>query len=252
MNLQEWRLRNKYPRLREDFHHQGGEKYNSNWEYTKTLSNYHFDKWKEDDSEWYAKIGRVTGDWSKDLEFLKSNCKMKPHMNRPWTGSGESNPMKEQELADLSRVYGVDENYSPYWHISSKVAKENCPNFIKIVDFFKLENYTFGVHLQKPGQFTFLHIDKFQQRNPEDTTKIVRLYINLEDYDLGQFISYGNDIYSHWKAGDVVLEDWANTPHSMINAGKQPITWIGITGTASPETIAILESANSDSVYNII
>jgi hypothetical protein len=176
MNIKEWELRNKYPVLREDFRHQGGEKYQSNWEYTKTLSNYHFDKWVEDDSNWYANIGRFEGNWSADLEFLKNNCKMKPHMDRPWKGVGDSNPMKEQELADLNRIYGVDEKYSPYWHISSTEARENCPVFVKMVEFFKLEKHTFGVHLQKPGQFTFLHIDKFQQRNPLDTTKIIRIY----------------------------------------------------------------------------
>ena len=251
MNLEEWASRNKFPHLSKDFHHQEGAKFQSNWQYTKTLSNYHFDKWVTDDSMWYTRIGRFEGDWSKDLDFLRANCKKKPHINRPWKGIGDSNPMKEQELADLKRVYGVDENYSPYWHISSKEARENCPTFLKIVDFFKLEKYTFGVHLQMPGQFTFLHIDKFQQRNPEDTTKIIRLYISLEDYDLGQFVNYGNDVYSHWKAGDVVFEDWPNTPHSMINAGKQPITWIGITGTRSAETDAILENATADSIYKI-
>jgi hypothetical protein len=251
MNIKEWELRNKNPHLPADFRHQEGAKYASNWQYTKTLSNYHFDKWAKNDSKWYAKIGRFVGDWSADLQFLKNNCKIKPHMNRPWTGIGDFNPMREQELADLKRIYGVDENYSPYWHISSKEASENCPSFMKIVNHFKLDKFTFGVHLQKPGQFTFLHIDKFQQRNPEDTSKIIRLYISLENYDLGQFIGYGNDVYSHWQAGDIVIEDWANTPHSMINAGKEPLCWIGITGTRSEETDKILELATPESVYEI-
>lgn len=249
MNITDWNLRNKTPHLPEGFDHQDSKNFTSNWEYCKTLSTYHFDKWREDDNKYYAFLGRFVGNWKQDLEYLKSNAKLKLHKDRPWTGQGE-NPLLEQEKNDHV-IYGGNEDYSPYWHITTAQVKENCPNFLKMVEFFNLKKHTFGVHMQKPGQYLHIHIDKFQQRNPSDTTKIIRLHINLEDYDLSQFIGYGNDIVSHWKAGDIIMEDWANVPHSYHNAGKQPNCWLGITGVVSGDTEEIIRNSFPDARYEL-
>lgn len=50
----------KYKSLPSDFNHQEGAKYKSSYEYTKTFSNYHFDKFKEEkEGEWYARLAQT-------------------------------------------------------------------------------------------------------------------------------------------------------------------------------------------------
>lgn len=251
MNIETWKSRNLNPKLDENFNHQEGTKFSSNWNYTKTLSSYHFDPCVNDDSGWYAKLGKFQGDWEIDLSFLKNNCKLKPLSDRPWQRE-EGNILSEQEKNDLI-IYGIEDSkdYCPYWHLSSTDAKKNCPTFIKMCEYFKLDKLTMGFHVQKPGQFLHIHIDKLQQRNPIDTNRIVRMHVYLEDYDPGQFIGYGNDIFSHWKAGQVVIEDWANIPHCYINAGKLPVCWITLTGLRTVDTDKIIECSSEHSIYSI-
>jgi len=46
MDINQYASRTKFKQLPSDFNHQDGANYNSSWEYSKTLSNYHFDNYK--------------------------------------------------------------------------------------------------------------------------------------------------------------------------------------------------------------
>lgn len=249
MNINDWNDRIKHRYLPENFNHEGSEKFISNYEYCKSLSNYHFDTTVEDDSQYYATLGKFDLDFSEELNFAIENKISKPLKDRPWA-VGEKNPLEKQESYD-KMIMGIPDDYIPYYHVSNNLIREKCPRLVSMMDYFQFEKYVFGLQIQQPGQFLQLHIDKFQHRYPSDTSKIVRLQIFLTDYDYGQMFSIGNDVYSHWKKGQILIEDWHNVPHSMINAGKEPLCWISMIGIRSDKSDEVFASLNADTVIKM-
>jgi hypothetical protein len=68
-----------------------------------------------------------------------------------------------------------------------------------------------------------LHRDTFYQINkrcPERTNLKVRANIYLEDWKLGQFIQYDNEISAKWKVGEGFMWDSTHL-HLSANAGMQ-------------------------------
>jgi hypothetical protein len=138
--------------------------------------------------------------------------------------------------------------------MESIVLEEFLDQFPKIkamVDFWKLENVSYRGHVQWPGQFFAPHIDKLWHRNPVDPSRIVRIIVTLEDYEPGQFITYGNAVINKWHAGDVHIFDTLNVPHATVNISTKPRPNMTITGLRTPETDAILASATQHSTYEI-
>jgi nitrogen regulatory protein PII len=75
--------------------------------------------------------------------------------------------------------------------------------------------------MQPPGCVVPLHRDTFfqiKQRYPERTEPKVRANIYLEDWKLGHFIQHGDQVSTHWKAGDGFIWD-SEVLHLSANAG---------------------------------
>jgi hypothetical protein len=91
-----------------------------------------------------------------------------------------------------------------------------------------------------PGALQPLHIDDlaYGYITPEETSlhKILfspeelaafqkdrrtasRVLILLTDWRWGQGIIFGDEVFDHWRAGDVVYWDWPTVAHSTFNAG---------------------------------
>jgi hypothetical protein len=98
------------------------------------------------------------------------------------------------------------------------------------------------IHVQQPGEVWNLHIDKLQKWSPEDPTKIGRYFVQLTDWQPGQFWEYGNHHWNQWRAGDVSTFDWANMPHSTANAGHHPRVTFQLTGVITDQTRRFLAS----------
>jgi len=105
-----------------------------------------------------------------------------------------------------------------------------------VSDHFGLLDCMNRIHVQMPGELWNLHIDKLQKWCPADPSRIMRIMIQLTDWQPGQFWEYGNYHYNHWRAGDVTTCDWANIPHSTANAGHHPRVTLQITGLATERT----------------
>lgn len=249
MNLNIWNDRIKCRHLPEGFNHEGSENFISNYEYCKSLSNYHFDTKVEDDSQYYSTLGRFDLDFKNEVDFIIENKTSKPLKDRPWAHD-KGNPLTKQESYDRM-IMGISDDHIPYYHVQNNLVRHNCPKVMNIMNYFQFESFVFGVQIQYPGQFLQLHIDKYQHRYPTDTSKIVGLQIFLTDYDYGQMFGIGNDVYSHWRQGQILLEDWHNVPHSMINAGKQPLCWIAMIGIRSEKSDEIFQSLSHDSIIKI-
>ena len=254
MDINNYANRIKYKKLPADFNHQDGAKFKSSYEYTKTFSNYHFDKWhQENDGDWWHSLGRFEGDWSDDVVKIIEKSKdlgwdesTKSGL-RPGFKGGQS-PMKAQEEYDRIQ-HGLDKTDQ-----TNLVLEDYLDQFPKIktmVNHWCLEKINYRAHVQWPGQFFGVHIDKLWHRNPVDPARIVRIIISLADYEPGQLIMYGHSIVNQWRAGDVHIFDTLNVPHGTANISVYPRPNLTITGLRTPETDAVLAAANKDSRYPV-
>ena len=203
----------------------------SNWDNTKLRSKYHFDTTKMDPNyDTVVKLGRIVADYSNDVEEAVSNSK--PATWRTRGQAGKSRP--EEELAaedyDLEHTgYGKDYVIS---HLSWKIS----PNLQKISDLFGLKDCMNRVHVQMPGEVWNLHLDKLEKWNIEQPYLVTRIVVQLTDWQMGHFWSYGNYTHTGWKAGDVSTFDWKNVPHSTANAGHVPRVTFQMTGIVTEKT----------------
>lgn len=86
-----------------------------------------------------------------------------------------------------------------------------------------MEVITISTICQPPGNIIPIHRDTFyqiNQRYPERTDLKVRANIYLEDWKLGHFVQYNDEISSHWHHGEGLLWD-SEVLHLSANAGME-------------------------------
>jgi hypothetical protein len=254
MQIKQYTDRLKYKSLPADFNHQDGVKYNSSYEYTKTFSNYHFDKWKEEtEGVWFNRLGRFVGDWSKEVEQIIEKSKelgwdeSTKQGLRPGFANGQT-PMAAQEEYDRKQ-HGLAEVDQTQLVVEKFLSQFDFVQ--KMVNYWCLEKPSYRVHVQWPGQAFGMHIDKLWHRCPEDPGRIVRICINLADFEPGQIMCYGNATYTQWRAGDIHIFDTLNVPHGTMNLSTSPRPNLVITGLRTKETDEKLELASPTAEYNI-
>jgi len=224
------------------------QRYNmkSSWEQSKLRSRYHFDTNKTDiNYDTVIKLGKIIGDYSSDVKTAISNAK--PATWRTRGAVGKSRP--EEELAaeeyDLEQTgYGKD-------YIITHLAWEVSPQLQKISDLFGLKDCMNRVHVQMPGEVWNLHLDKLEKWNPEQPYLVTRIVVQLTDWQMGHFWSYGNYNHTGWKAGDVSTFDWKNVPHSTANAGHVPRVTFQMTGIVTEQTNEFLARLKRFDTYTL-
>ncbi len=208
----------------------------SNWEMLKAKSAYHFDNWTMD-QRWdcVQGIGKFMGNWEEELKLVIDSAK--PVTWRTRAKDGEPNKFIESEEYDLES-FGIDPK-SPIANFEYKLE----PVFREMCDKIGLSDRIDRIHVQWPGQVFSKHLDRLGKLYKEDPKKIMRIMVQLTDWDQGHFSQYGNFTYSHWKAGDIHTFDWKNVPHSSANAGHTPRVTLLTTGLITDKTLAFLEQA---------
>ena len=210
----------------------------SSWDKLAEKSQYHFDT-DVMDPRWdsITTLGRLdASDWTDDVNAIIDMSRPANWETRGFKGEGVEVPGEElvNEEYDLERI-GVDPKV-----IITNLAWQLSPRFQAISDAFELDDVMNRIHVQMPGQVWHLHIDKLYKWFPSDPDRVMRLFIALTDWQMGQFWNYGNFNYSSWKAGDVTTFDWQNVPHSTANAGFHPRVTLQITGIKTEKTEAYL------------
>lgn len=203
----------------------------SNWDETKKRSKYHFDNFKLDtQQDKVTPLGKIVADFKPELADIVKNAK--PATWRTRGKVGKSRP--EEELAsedyDLERFgYGKDYQITHLnWDIPEKLQR--------ISKLFALKDCMDRIHVQMPGEVWNLHLDKLEKWAPEEPWTVMRIQLQLTDWEPGHFWSYGNYQHQFWHAGDVTTFDWQNLPHSTANAGHNPRVTFQMTGIITPET----------------
>ncbi len=211
---------------------------NSNWDITRQRSQYHFDNSKMD-PRWdtVQQLGNIESTWDTELQSVIDSSKpvtwrTRGRANDPLT---RSNQDYDQEEYDLERI-GMGKDY-----IVTNLNYDLPPLFQHIADQFALDKSMARIHVQYPGQVWNLHLDKLEKWMPADPSQVVRYFVQLTDWQQGHFWSYGNYMWSGWKAGDVSTFDWINVPHSTANAGRVPRATLQVTGIITNKTTAYLE-----------
>jgi hypothetical protein len=205
----------------------------SNWETSKAKSTYHFDPTVKDEFEDVIRyLGHVSPNWQDVVDDVVEQSKPATWATRGYKGEGVMQPREDlaSEEYDLERFgYGKDYTITHMNWTIPKVLQRH-------VDAFALEDCMARLHIQKPGEVWNLHLDKLSKWKPDDPSRVIRIFIQLTDWQPGQFWEYGNYHWNQWRAGDVVSFDWQNIPHSTANAGMHPRVTLQLTGVRTGQT----------------
>lgn len=211
----------------------------SSWDTTKAASTYHFDPQQIDqESDVIRQLGHVPVTWHDDLIQIIRQSRPANWATRGYKGEHIPPPTEDliAEEYDIERV-GADPKMI-ITHLNWSIP----PSLKKITEQFALEDCMERIHVQWPGQLWNLHIDKLQKWSPDDPSRVMRIFIQLTDWQPGQFWEYGNYHWRQWRAGNVSTFDWANIPHCTANAGHHTRVTFQITGVATGQTYDYLAS----------
>jgi hypothetical protein len=215
------------------------EEFKSSWDFTKSRSTYHFDSTVKDAPESVlTHLGHIESTWQADIADIIENAKPATWETRGYKGEGVLPPREDllAEEYDVSRV-GADPKMI-ITHLNWAI-----PDSLKqITESFGLDDCMERIHVQLPGEVWNLHMDKLQKWSPEDPSRVGRYFVQLTDWQPGQFWEYGNYHWNQWSAGDVSTFDWANVPHSTANAGHHPRVTFQLTGVITDQTRLFLAS----------
>jgi hypothetical protein len=139
-----------------------------------------------------------------------------------------------RELTDIHQKYGKfpdtycfeNTKIRQLWWDSTQV------DYTEIGNQLGIDVVTISSILQPPGCVIPLHRDTFYQigqRFPNRTDLKVRANIYLEDWKLGHFIQFGDEVSTHWQQGQGFLWD-SEVLHLGANAGMEPKYTLQISG----------------------
>ena len=220
----------------------------SSYDETRAKSVYHFDTTIKD-ARWdtVTGLGHIAPCWTDELKEIIATARPATWATRGYKGEGTAPPTDTlaSEEYDIERV-GADPK-AVITHLNWQI-----PSVLeKISNLFAMDDVMNRIHVQQPGQVWNLHIDKLQKWCPEDPERVLRVFVQLTDWQPGQFWEYGNYHWNQWRAGDVSTFDWQNVPHSTANAGHHPRVTFQITGVITPETEKFLKTLRSVTSYRL-
>ena len=207
---------------------------NSSWDTAKEKSTYHFDDQFAHNAQHDTVIvlGQLTPTWLEDLPSIIATAQPASWRTRGYKGPGVEAPREDQiaEEYDLTRIGMAADTTITHlnWAVPASLHA--------ITEQFGLEDVMERIHVQQPGEVWNRHLDKLQKWYPEDPSRVMRVMIQLTDWQPGQFWEYGNYHHTKWRAGEVTTFDWANVPHSTANAGHHPRVTFQLTGVMTQRT----------------
>jgi hypothetical protein len=140
---------------------------------------------------------------------------------------------KDTQLIDRYVAAGHDPNSMQMRYCFENQLSSVDTTYIR--NHFKwLDNLALAVNLFTPGQYLPLHYDLYQQYRSvfklDETIKISRIILMLEDSCPGQILQFENRVVGNWKAGDWF--GWiGNELHAFYNFSMIDRYAIQITGT---------------------
>jgi len=218
------------------------------WDYSRQLSNYHFDNTvNEDSNPPYKIIGRVEGNLEDVYQQQLKLYQPQPNgfLNRLTVQSSiEDRPYThDYDDAEL-KFLGLKKD-----HVFFHNLKTNGNRVVeKILDEFRFKHAGASFHIQQPGSIFPYHIDEIpaiKNNNPNSLLDknpkwAARFEIQVFDWQPGHVWAIGNTYWKQWQAGDILWHDWRNTPHGTCNLGRSIRVTLQLTGICTQDTIDII------------
>lgn len=137
--------------------------------------------------------------------------------------SGSCIKHQVHELKDIHEQYGeFPKTYTIKNTLIHQLWWDNTQlDYEEIGTKLGMEVITISTICQPPGNIIPVHRDTFyqiNQRYPNRQELKVRANIYLEDWKLGHFVQYGDEISTHWQAGQGLMWD-SSILHLSANAG---------------------------------
>lgn len=201
----------------------------SSYQQAQQRSNYHFDPRREDcrsdvmrDAGYFA----PTPQWDEAVTQIIGSATPATWATRGYKAADAAIPSAElaSETLDLVR-HGYDQE-----HVIANIGWNVPDIFQSIALSYKLQDIMIRMHVQYPGQTWNLHIDKLHKWCPTDPDRVRRIFVQLTDWQPGQFWEFGNYHWRGWRRGEAIEFDWQNMPHCTANAGYDPRVTMQITG----------------------
>lgn len=182
-----------------------------------------------------TRLGRILPCWSEELPAIIEH-------SRPVTWSTFKHPpvptTLENEPATKDRII-------------TNINWDVPPVLNHISSLFGLADSLNRLHVQWPEQVWTMHTDRLQNWAPKNPNSVMRIMIQLTDWQPGHFWSYGDHMYQGWHAGDVTTFDWQKVPHSTANAGYLPRVTFQITGIITEQTVTFLKKLSDTNPFQI-
>lgn len=216
----------------------------SSWDTTKKRSQYHFDNFATDPQyDTVIRLGHIEPTWLNDVDTIVGQARPATWATRGYKRADADIPSDDlaSEQYDISRA-GADPD-AVITHLNWQIPE----SLQRISDQFALADCMNRIHVQMPGELWNLHLDKLEKWMPSDPAQVMRIMIQLTDWQPGQFWSYGNFVHQQWRAGNVTTFDWVNVPHATANAGHHPRVTFQITGVATEQTRQFLGQLKDNS-----
>lgn len=215
-------------------HHPAFE-YGSYYEYQDSLSDYHFDKWRDDSD--HPGINTRLKLRGKIVDAMSSEI-------RPFTREKSKNVYKNDYKFLANAYFYHQQEIRGFDNVGYKesVKPDKHPNMCKVIDWFEFEDEVQPIIMEKNvGNFEILHIDEYDGHKSGDGQKeLLRVIIHLEDWESGQMLLWGNRPIIQWKAGDVLAWD-TPIPHCSANSSRHRRYALRITGIPSKNTLTKLK-----------
>jgi hypothetical protein len=245
------------------------EGFDSQWEFLKATSYYHFNPDIEDqrvgtcENPLYIPLANFQGDWSEELDQLIEQ-------SQPWSPTAgyydphNTDHQSRRHVFENNDYYrwGYAHNGQDRYIALNRVRKAAIGKFKKIAELFHLEEpYNTRCDIQFPGYCFYYHIDNFgllldDQRGDYDRPadcdidqrKMIRFIMFLTDQDFGHVWHQGN-LSLKWKKGDCFAYPWRDMPHGTANFGHSVRAALNVTGVVTDRTLEVLK--NFPKVVNV-
>lgn len=131
-----------------------------------------------------------------------------------------------EEMGGFPKTYKFENTI-----IRQKWWTEEDQDFTAIGESLGMDVVTVSSILQPPGSTVPWHHDQFflLKKKFPDRPQPVRALMMLEDWKLGHFLQFGDDVFHHWKAGDGYIID-EEVRHLGTNAGMQDKYTLQVSG----------------------
>lgn len=209
--------------------------FDSYYDYTDQLSDYHFDKFANEKLEDVVNLNLkfrgtcIDNVMQEVLPYQREKAKALPKNSAK--AASLASWYLNNEITSMTHA-GYKETVKPHKH----------PTLAKIVEWFEFEDDVQPIILEKNiGDYQLWHVDchcghagGFRQN------KLMRILVHLQDWEFGQMLLWGTKSIVQWRAGDAIIFD-DRIPHASGNASRFKRYTLRITGTPSKNTLTKLE-----------